>query len=158
MCSSKKIFWMNFPIKIVFSQTQYTLLCWMRLANSDMRKSPSSTLATDILEKSYLRMFLNMFLDHNIVFTKFLTFSEIPEHVWTVKIIFNGNISGKVLVVVPMPQGGATEGWQDVGDGQMAAQMSRFLQRDVNEGRIWYQHGGNTSKSDFFMFEVTRSL
>ena len=57
-------------------------------------------------------------------------------------------------MVVPKPQGGATAGWTDVGDGKMAAQMFRFLQRDINEGRIWYQHYGKTHKQDSFVFEV----
>ena len=64
-------------------------------------------------------------------------------------------VAGDIVMVVPMPEGGATEGWTDIGGGQMAAKMFRFLQRDINEGRIWYQHNGGTTNSDFFRFEVS---
>ncbi len=57
-------------------------------------------------------------------------------------------------MVVPKPQHGATAGWTDVGNGNMAAQMFRFLQRDISEGRIWYRHTAKTYKPDFFIFEV----
>ena len=53
-----------------------------------------------------------------------------------------------------MPDGGPTEGWDDIGGGQMGAKMFRFLQRDINEGRIWYRHHGGKENSDFFIFEV----
>ena len=55
-----------------------------------------------------------------------------------------------------MPDGGPTEGWDDIGGGQMGAKMFRFLQRDINEGRIWYRHHGGKENSDFFIFEVRR--
>ncbi|XP_055954387.1 extracellular matrix organizing protein FRAS1-like [Patella vulgata] len=63
-------------------------------------------------------------------------------------------IHGEILMVVPIPVTGAGRGWRNLGDGTMAARMYRFLQRDVNEGRIWYKHDGKNSQSDVFTFEV----
>ena len=57
-------------------------------------------------------------------------------------------------MVVPLPSGGSTEGWKDLHNGKMAATMFRFLQRDIDEGRIWYRHKGGKSKDDYFIFEV----
>ncbi|ESO99609.1 hypothetical protein LOTGIDRAFT_173674 [Lottia gigantea] len=66
----------------------------------------------------------------------------------------NNPLNGEVLMVVPIPVSGAGRGWRNLGDGTMAAKMYRFLQRDVNEGRIWYKHNGKQTKSDIFTFEV----
>ena len=63
-------------------------------------------------------------------------------------------VLGEILMVVPMPDGGPTEGWDDIGGGQMGAKMFRFLQRDINEGRMWYRHHGGKENSDFILFEV----
>lgn len=57
-------------------------------------------------------------------------------------------------MLVPIPSNGVGKGWQDMGDGQMAAKMFQFLQRDVNEGRIWYHHTGTKTSSDIITFEV----
>ena len=61
---------------------------------------------------------------------------------------------GEIMMVVPVPSSGAGRGWEDMGDGHMAANMYRFMQRDIDEGRIWYKHKGSSSRSDFFKFEV----
>ena len=58
-------------------------------------------------------------------------------------------------MIVPIPSDGARQGWKDLGDGKMAAMMYRFMQQDVDEGRIWYKHSkGDKSNSDFFLFQV----
>lgn len=57
-------------------------------------------------------------------------------------------------MLVPVPPNGLGQGWEDMGNGKMSAKMFRFLQRDVNEGRIWYQNTGSKSTSDIVTFEV----
>ena len=57
-------------------------------------------------------------------------------------------------MVVPLPETGVYPGWEDMGDGTMATRMSRFLQRDINEGRIFYKHKGNAALTDTVTFEV----
>ncbi|XP_013419183.1 extracellular matrix protein FRAS1-like, partial [Lingula anatina] len=63
---------------------------------------------------------------------------------------------GTLLMIVPIPPDGARRGWKDRGDGTMGATMYRFLQRDVDEKRLWYQHKGRASTGkDRFIFEVS---
>ena len=57
-------------------------------------------------------------------------------------------------MVVPLPETGVYPGWDDMGDGTMATRMSRFLQRDINEGRIFYKNKGSAALTDIVMFEV----
>lgn len=61
---------------------------------------------------------------------------------------------GELMMIVQQPSDGPGRGWEDVGNGKMSAKMFRFLQRDINEGRIWYQHMGASKDADFFTFEV----
>ncbi|XP_041363241.1 extracellular matrix organizing protein FRAS1-like isoform X2 [Gigantopelta aegis] len=61
---------------------------------------------------------------------------------------------GEVIMVVPIPSTGAGRGWQELGDGLMAAKMYRFLQRDIDEGRIYYRNLRTGTTSDIFTFEV----
>ena len=61
---------------------------------------------------------------------------------------------GQLTMIVQQPKDGPGRGWEDVGDGKMSAKMFRFLQRDIDEGRIWYQHMGASADADFFTFEV----
>lgn len=61
-----------------------------------------------------------------------------------------------MIMVVPLPETGVYPGWEDMGDGTMATRMSRFLQRDINEGRIYYKHKGNAALTDIVTFEVYR--
>lgn len=58
-------------------------------------------------------------------------------------------------MVVPVPPGGVTPGWQIMKDGQMASPVFRFLQRDVEEGRIWYKNTAGKAGADSFRFEVS---
>lgn len=58
-------------------------------------------------------------------------------------------------MIVHQPEDGPGRGWEDVGGGKMSAKMFRFLQRDIDEGRIWYQHMGASADDDFFTFEVS---
>ena len=60
-------------------------------------------------------------------------------------------------MVVPLPDTGVYPGWDDMGDGTMATRMSRFLQRDINEGRIYYKHKGSAALTDTVTFEVCLS-
>ncbi|XP_064605999.1 extracellular matrix organizing protein FRAS1-like [Liolophura sinensis] len=62
---------------------------------------------------------------------------------------------GEILMVVPVPPGGVTPGWQSMKDGQMASPVFRFLQRDVEEGRIWYKNTAGKAGADSFRFEVS---
>ena len=57
-------------------------------------------------------------------------------------------------MVVPIPPDGVGNGWEDMGDGTMAARMTRFLQRDIDEGRIYYKNRGNAALTDVVKFEV----
>lgn len=57
-------------------------------------------------------------------------------------------------MIVHQPEDGPGRGWEDVGGGKMSAKMFRFLQRDIDEGRIWYKHMGASADDDFFTFEV----
>lgn len=62
---------------------------------------------------------------------------------------------GEVMMIVPTPEGGPGRGWEDIGEGSMGAKMFRFLQRDINEGRIYYKHqGAAVGEDDVFTFEV----
>jgi len=63
-------------------------------------------------------------------------------------------ISGEVIMVVPIPPSGVGSGWEDIGDGNMAQRPTRFLQRDIDEGRIWYRNKGNIALTDILRFEV----
>jgi hypothetical protein len=58
------------------------------------------------------------------------------------------------MMVVPIPPTGVGHGWEDLGDGNMAARMTRFLQRDIDEGRIWYKNKGSAALTDIIKFEV----
>ena len=58
-------------------------------------------------------------------------------------------------MVVPMPGGGATEGWMDVGEDLMGSTVFSFKQRDIDDNRIWYRHNGLFNhREDFFIFQV----
>lgn len=63
-------------------------------------------------------------------------------------------IAGEIMMIVPVPSDGPGRGWEDMGDGHMAAKMFRFMQRDITEGRMWYRHKGQASDSDMFRFDV----
>ena len=64
--------------------------------------------------------------------------------------------TGDVLMIVPTPEGGRGRGWEDMGDGTMGAKMFRFLQRDIDEGRIYYKHKGSPiGNTDIFTFKVS---
>lgn len=71
-----------------------------------------------------------------------------------VKKIYGIIFVGQLTMIVQQPKDGPGRGWEDVGDGKMSAKMFRFLQRDIDEGRIWYQHMGASADADFFTFEV----
>ena len=59
------------------------------------------------------------------------------------------------MMMVPTPEDGPGRGWEDMGDGTMGARMVRFLQRDINEGRIYYKHhAASVGNGDEFTFEV----
>ncbi|PIK53992.1 hypothetical protein BSL78_09129, partial [Apostichopus japonicus] len=62
---------------------------------------------------------------------------------------------GEVLMILPIPETGLEEGWEDMGNGFMKRQMYRFRQGDVDEGRIFYQSNGMEADTDYFMFEVS---
>ena len=65
-------------------------------------------------------------------------------------------VPGEVMMIVPTPEGGPGRGWEDMGDGTMGAKMFRFLQRDIDEGRIYYKHQGSPiATTDIFTFEVS---
>ena len=59
-------------------------------------------------------------------------------------------------MVVPEPVFGPGQGWQSLGNGNMAAKMFRFIQRDIDEGRIWYEHTGSV-KPEMVTFEVMKN-
>lgn len=61
-------------------------------------------------------------------------------------------------MVVPIPPSGVGSGWEDLGNGNMAARMTRFLQRDIDEGRIWYKNKGTAALTDIITFEVSMDL
>ena len=61
-------------------------------------------------------------------------------------------------MVVPIPSTGVGRGWQELEDGLMAAKMYRFLQRDIDEERIYYRNLHTGTTSDVFTFEVSRQL
>lgn len=58
-------------------------------------------------------------------------------------------------MVVPVTQGGVADGWTDLGNGVMERRMMTFLQRDIDQGYIYYKNSGAEAFSDFFMFEVS---
>ncbi|KAL5018410.1 hypothetical protein ScPMuIL_004132 [Solemya velum] len=61
---------------------------------------------------------------------------------------------GELLMVVAIPASGVGRGWESMGNGNMAAKMFRFYQRDIDEGRIWYKNRKTQQKSDMIQFEV----
>lgn len=61
-------------------------------------------------------------------------------------------------MILPIPETGLEEGWEDMGNGFMKRQMYRFRQGDVDEGRIFYQSNGMEADTDYFMFEVRKTL
>eukprot|EP00057_Strongylocentrotus_purpuratus_P020371 XP_011674845.1 PREDICTED: extracellular matrix protein FRAS1-like [Strongylocentrotus purpuratus] len=65
--------------------------------------------------------------------------------------------SGYIVMVVPVTQGGVADGWTDLGNGVMERRMMTFLQRDIDQGYIYYKNSGAEAFSDFFMFEVSDS-
>ena len=60
--------------------------------------------------------------------------------------------------MVPIPAAGVGDGWEDLGDGNMAARMSRFLQRDIDEGRIFYKNKGRAALTGIVKFEVAKII
>lgn len=58
------------------------------------------------------------------------------------------------MMIVYQLEDGLGRGWEDVGGGKMFVKMFRFLQRDIDEGRIWYKYMGVLVDDDFFIFEV----
>ncbi|KAK3090989.1 hypothetical protein FSP39_016284, partial [Pinctada imbricata] len=67
----------------------------------------------------------------------------------------NNPIEGELIMVVHQPADGPGQGWEDMGQGKMSAKMFRFLQRDIDEGRIWYKHMGAMAKTDTIRFEIS---
>ena len=63
--------------------------------------------------------------------------------------------SGEIIMMVPVPPNGVASGWVDLGNGNMGAPMTRFLQRDIDEGRIWYKNKGTAALTEIIKFEVS---
>ncbi|XP_053388167.1 extracellular matrix organizing protein FRAS1-like isoform X2 [Mercenaria mercenaria] len=80
--------------------------------------------------------------------------SRREEVVYTLVPPLNNPSAGEIMMVVPIPPSGVGHGWEDLGDGNMAARMTRFLQRDIDEGRIWYKNKGTAALTDIIRFEV----
>ncbi|KAK7498552.1 hypothetical protein BaRGS_00010212, partial [Batillaria attramentaria] len=81
--------------------------------------------------------------------------SSSSDVIYTLVPTVNNPKKGEVMMIVPTPAGGPGRGWEDMGEGSMGAKMFRFLQRDIDEGRIYYKHqGAPVSEDDMFMFEV----
>lgn len=78
-----------------------------------------------------------------------LCYHDVMKH-WVISNFFKGQLT----MIVHQPEDGPGRGWEDVGGGKMSAKMFRFLQRDIDEGRIWYKHMGASADDDFFTFEV----
>ena len=55
---------------------------------------------------------------------------------------------------MPIPKSGLRKGWFEMGSRRMGVQVFVFHQQDINEGRIYYKHGGESYKTDNFIFEV----
>ncbi|VDI42839.1 Hypothetical predicted protein [Mytilus galloprovincialis] len=84
--------------------------------------------------------------------------SDGKEVIYTLNPTTNNPQQGEILMLVPVPPNGLGQGWKEMGSGKMAAKMFQFLQRDINEGRIWYQNTGSKSTSDVVTFEVRDSF
>ncbi|KAH3869870.1 hypothetical protein DPMN_033043, partial [Dreissena polymorpha] len=80
--------------------------------------------------------------------------SQTEEVVYTLNPSLNNPQEGEMIMVVPIPPSGITHGWDDLGDGNMAARLTRFLQRDIDEGRIFYKNKGTAALTDFVRFEI----
>ncbi|GFO33129.1 extracellular matrix protein fras1 [Plakobranchus ocellatus] len=85
--------------------------------------------------------------DQDIIFTL------VPRH---------GNPKhGEIIMMVPIPADGPGQGWRDQGDGMMSARLYRFMQRDIDQGRIYYRslmdptHGHADKLSDSLTFEIS---
>ncbi|XP_076458587.1 LOW QUALITY PROTEIN: extracellular matrix organizing protein FRAS1-like [Babylonia areolata] len=76
--------------------------------------------------------------------------------IYTLVPTLNNPKKGEVMMVVPTPDSGPGRGWEDMGEGMMGAKMFRFLQRDIDEGRIHYIHNAaSVGNGDRFTFDVT---
>lgn len=64
--------------------------------------------------------------------------------------------TGEIMMVVPVPEEGVHRRWELMSDGTMGVKTFRFMQKDINEGRIFYKHQGlHQEDNDFFTFEVS---
>ena len=64
---------------------------------------------------------------------------------------------GEIIMMVPVPAEGPGWGWDDLGDGMMSARLYRFMQRDIDQGRIYYRSSPKlvSAVSDDITFEVS---
>lgn len=63
------------------------------------------------------------------------------------------------MMVVPVPEEGVHRRWELMSGGTMGVKTFRFMQKDINEGRIFYKHQGlHQEDDDFFTFEVTSQI
>ncbi|CAN0438603.1 unnamed protein product [Lampetra planeri] len=63
---------------------------------------------------------------------------------------------GDVVLLVPMPADGPSDGWELLPDGRAATPTTSFTQQDINEGIVWYRSAAGTlSPRDAFTFTVT---
>ena len=58
------------------------------------------------------------------------------------------------MVVPALHDDSKDDGWQILDKNQMSIHLLRFLQRDIDEGRIWYKHRGGDKPLDKIHFEV----
>uniref|UniRef100_S4RN57 Fraser extracellular matrix complex subunit 1 n=1 Tax=Petromyzon marinus TaxID=7757 RepID=S4RN57_PETMA len=64
--------------------------------------------------------------------------------------------AGDVVLLVPMPADGPSDGWELLPDGRAATPTTSFTQQDINEGIVWYRSAAGTlSPRDAFTFTVT---
>lgn len=76
-----------------------------------------------------------------------IVYTLIPSH--------NNPENGDIIMVVPaLRDEHKDEGWQMMEKNQMSIHLVRFLQRDIDEGRIWYKHNGGENTLDRIYFEV----
>ncbi|WAQ95604.1 FRAS1-like protein [Mya arenaria] len=93
-------------------------------------------------------------ISNDLLLATVLDEAHTEEVVYTLTPTINNPQEGEVLMVVPIPPSGVGNGWDDIGEGYMAARLTRFLQRDIDEGRIWYKNRGTAAFTDFIRFEV----
>ncbi|XP_069123568.1 extracellular matrix organizing protein FRAS1-like [Argopecten irradians] len=95
-------------------------------------------------------------LTPDLLLAEVMDFDKTPTRdiIYTLMPTVNNPKQGEVLMVVPIPEDGPGQGWEDIGGGSMAAKMFRFMQRDIDEGRIWYKHKASSATSDVITFEI----